>query len=344
MERRNASIVNITFPLQSLFPEWHLYLWFSVSMLIGLIGGFLILMLLTVMYKQKKLTRGSGLLIAHAQCIDFIMCTMENPLQNSGLLLQALHTSTGVNCPFARFSLISMQAVGNWSAVFLALNRFVAVVIPHHYQKVATQPVLIGKIVLSWSIGLAITVPHYVLKLGVEFGLSPTGACVILKMDAFLFRVISALVFYLPIGIVGALYVVIFLKGLYLKRRILVHPEARRAPMPVVMKKRLQVARMLMWTFIWYCICYFPATFLPGFFYHVYKDDKRIEFWAKTLLYLGYAMNPVFFFAMSSEYRKGAAGLLRGVLRSRRHIHSLHKSLESGHHSEKPGTAPYISG
>ncbi|XP_055337120.1 allatostatin-A receptor-like [Paramacrobiotus metropolitanus] len=257
--------------------------WFALTTAFGIVGAVLTLLLFMIMVILNKFRTGSGIMISHSQLIDFIICSILNPVQNVTILQIQSGRYTLIDCRFVQFTQILFVFVGNWSAVLLAGNRFVAIVLPLHYGKVTTRWALALGITTAWIISLACSVPMY-FNVGVVLGMQPTGACGTVQISGHFFQSVGIVSTYFPIALLGAMYMTVFLQQKLCKR------EAKRQR--EAMRKRVALAKALCCSFLWYCLCMLPAPVLINFFPDVWRHEFRLLMWTRTLLIIGYAANP----------------------------------------------------
>ncbi|GAV01114.1 hypothetical protein RvY_11875-2 [Ramazzottius varieornatus] len=112
-------------------------IWFAVSMLICITSTTLFLLLLRIIAQRKDFQTGSSILIIHLIIQECIICGLCSPLQTVSMFInfhQHKATHTGIHCPTYLLLYITTIHANSWLAVFLAFNRYVAVLYPLKYK------------------------------------------------------------------------------------------------------------------------------------------------------------------------------------------------------------------
>ncbi|XP_055330402.1 allatostatin-A receptor-like [Paramacrobiotus metropolitanus] len=283
-----SELANFTRP--RLVSQQELYAWFTVTIVVGAIGAIFTCCLLMIMIVLNKFQTGSGIMIAHSQIVDFIICTILNIVQNATILQVQSGRFTPIDCRTVQFLQMLFVFVGNWSAVFLAANRFVAIVMPFYYKKVTTHWTLALSLLTAWAISLGCSLPMY-LNFNVVLGMQPTGACGTLKITGPFFGIMGFVSTYLPIALLGVLYITLFLLQKFSRftERYRTEPSERQRESH---RRRIALAKVLFCSFLWYCLCMLPPPILINFYPDVWRREFRLLMWTRTLLMVGYAVNP----------------------------------------------------
>ncbi|XP_055329959.1 uncharacterized protein LOC129582471, partial [Paramacrobiotus metropolitanus] len=214
-------------------------------------------------------------------------------------------------CPFIYFLYVLNYSLIAWADAALALNRFTAILLPHHYPRVASRRAVVLQLAVCWTIALGCALPQY-LSPRIQVALLPSGACNIVRSEGRLLFMLVLLSLYVPLGAVGFLYSFVFLSR-YCKvcrNRVMGLNGIVDAVFVEKMQRRIATAKILFYSFIWYCVCFIPLSFIPLLLAVPLNSDIRILLCTKTVFYLAFAAEPAFFYAMSGQYRREARNIL----------------------------------
>ena len=296
----NASIDNATHPVYATSAHG-IITWFGVTTTVSFTGTTFYLLLMVSIASQNQLRRGSGVLIVHLLAVECCMVTVHYPITNTATFIAQYYQDPtllrSINCALVQFFMTTFQHVGNWSSFFLSINRFVAVLFPLSYSKMASKFVIVGMVVASWAISLACNVP-LLLGVGGQIGRTLTGDCGLLKTSPldYIFR--SSFAYYIPLFTMILLYFTLFIRSTCLKWPSRVAVRNLTTTEIMRRKRRLDVAKMLFASSVFYCCCYFPAPIMVQFF-PLYTFAHRSAFiYIRLLVVCGYACAPV-----SIDYR-----------------------------------------
>lgn len=225
-----------------------------------------------------------------------IMCGVHLPLNTIMTFKAQFHIFSSSVCRYFHFTFLWTQHAGHWSAFFLAVNRFVATFFPHAYNRNswAIKVSCIGMIVGAWVIGCLNNLAPC-LGVGGLYELRPPWySCGIRPDGSQFFATVQALGVYIPeAGLVG-LYAVIVLKLTLLRfggNRVGI--EMQRSDMERT-RRRYAVAKVLLASSLWYCMCYFPNTIIASTsLVRLFIQNPVMQLWMRTVFLLGYAVNPV---------------------------------------------------
>ncbi|OQV25532.1 hypothetical protein BV898_00471 [Hypsibius exemplaris] len=289
-------------------PLWN---WYLTNLTICVAGALFNLLLIVAILGSRSHRRGSGCLIVNVVFIEFCMCAAHLPLNTIMTYQAQFHTFAGWVCPYVHFTFLWTQQAGHWSACFLALNRFVAFVFPHSYPRWTSRAAYIGMIAGAWTVGF---VDNLFLALG--FGgryvfMPPWYSCGPRSDGRAVLPVVSAIGVYVPEGIQAALYIIIIVKVKIFSRsnRICIDVNnSSVAQARTVAHRRFSVVKILLVSSVWYILCYFPNTIIASTsLIRYFVRNPVLQLWMRTLFLCGYAVNPIFFFALSADYRIAAA-------------------------------------
>ncbi|XP_055346102.1 uncharacterized protein LOC129593689 [Paramacrobiotus metropolitanus] len=268
-------------------------IWLIVFAIVCGMGTILNGLIFFAVVTQRSLQTGSGWLIAHKQFLDGLICGVVFPLITSPVLNFWLGNALpAFDCDFLIFHQLLLMQVGYWVALFLGVNRFVALLLPHSYSRVSNRRMLGVFFALSWIIAISSQLPG-VLGFGLLSGVSPFLICSTLQT-------------------LGVLYVTIF--AFVWRRRRRIANEGAPGLSREVYDKKYAMAKLLFASYIWNTVC----SQLPIILLLLIPPRMRVgplmAYWMRTVVVCEYAANPVFFFALSRDYRNGCGKLLRMLL------------------------------
>jgi hypothetical protein len=186
--------------------------WFGFSMTTSICSSFLILLLLVSMLHHKAKYEGSRILIIHLMMMQLLICGVHFPILIITSYMAMMQKKFNLNCSaFLLFHIGSMHAE-NWASAFLAVNRYVAIALPHHYKKLVSKKSVAAMIVLPWMIGFGDTLPPY-FGVGANFLLAPPhGACTTRTNGGVYGTIWIVIGAYIPMAVMGFVYVTLFVR------------------------------------------------------------------------------------------------------------------------------------
>lgn len=277
-----------------------LHTWFAVMMTLSVTGTAINAMTLTVIFFQDKLRSGSGLLIAHSLFLYGCMCAIHFPVFTLTLYGKRVWhwTITDHHCTYITSINMATAYTVNWCDACLALNRLLAVNVSDYYTWWSSRKVTVANLVLCWGFGIFLALLAC-FGIGGKYALLPVGACNLIPVGVG-GVVVFAFGVYVPVGLVGLFYGILFLRVFCLKyrsiRRVSTATESvnkRVFAFTRTMKRRINLAQMLFGSFLWYCLCLFPAPIMNSFFRSVYFSSPLIFLWLRLVFACGYAVSPV---------------------------------------------------
>ncbi|OWA50770.1 hypothetical protein BV898_15276 [Hypsibius exemplaris] len=330
----NISVLSCNETVQ---PQWNQASvdgWFAFTIAICVFGTVSLLLLLIVAL-TKRLHHGAAFLIIHLSCLQLFLCAISYPLSTTDIYLALIPDQTvrfAIHCPSFLFIFKVVLHTEMWSSVLLAVNRCVAVALPHHYRMMTTKVALASMIGVPWVIALVINIP---LLFGVGLDLKrdhPVEYCLAMPNGSVYSRVYLVMERYLPLGVKGVMHFALFLH-IHVKRvngRKSVKPfvpstctapsRSLQKPQTATTSKRahaqrggrnIVLAEILGVSFIWKCVCFLPGPISQEVYPALYSSSQILQFWMlRTFALCGYAANPIFFFALSSDYQTALAQLL----------------------------------
>ena len=279
--------------------------WFAVNLTLGIVGSLLLVALICAILLGHRSNRNNSttLLIIHLLAIEFIICSTLMPHQSITIYWPNLRMFR-VGCTYNYFAWMLTMSGAQWSTCFLALNRAVAILIPHAYEKLANIKSAVLTIILAWLIPFVIYFPFFLGFGGFYDAIPPWMSCGIRTDPGFKWAssVMTPFGFYIPLAITGSGYFVILicLLGRNLRKHhvvpIGVDPVTSRRNAIVngnLRRRRLAIAKMLFASALWYCACYLPNIVIVTSFFGVFMRNPPLQLWLRTIFFLGYIGNPV---------------------------------------------------
>ncbi|XP_055332331.1 histamine H2 receptor-like [Paramacrobiotus metropolitanus] len=244
--------------------------------------------------------------------IELLMCCCACPLY----FVIPYSPTSNLSCVVVASVFQTLNHANNWAGVLLALNRLVALVFPYHYTGKFSKFFAALGIPLMWSYIFIGSIPLY-NQTAVTNGLTSSGVCAIIQTFGLYSVVIGSCNTYLPICIMGAAYLAILIN----QKRAVRGRVGTEQPVRNNVERRLTMTKILFSTFLVNCVCLFPAPLIMHFYPLVWRSEARATLWVRTAGLAGYAVNPVLFFAISRDYRKGFMIIARYAQRAvQRHV------------------------
>ncbi|XP_055336593.1 uncharacterized protein LOC129587042 [Paramacrobiotus metropolitanus] len=243
------------------------------------------IMLILVILRNETLRHGSGLLIAHLLFVNVIICGCTHPIYILDLFAKVsnLNFPMKISCTPFMYIHLSFFRTECFASLVVVANRFIAVVYPHNYHWLTTKPALISAVIFSWACGFAVYIPA-LFGFGQLFGkFPPFYNCGGQSNGDGWSPILGVVGTYIPLGLQGALYLIIALKVLC----------SRETAQTQRMQKRIAIAKMLCGSFLFYACCFIPMTVVTLFFPYVMLRQPAVIVWLTTLQILGYSGHPV---------------------------------------------------
>ncbi|XP_055346101.1 melanopsin-like [Paramacrobiotus metropolitanus] len=261
-------------------------IWLITYLLICLAGTILNLLILLSIATYRRLQTGSRWLVIHKIVTDTVLCSVMCPIG----LLPTFSAWVGQSMPYFDCSLVdTFQTIfahlGNWTSLFLGVNRFIALLAPHSYHKTTSKQALCIFILTIWMVVLSEQLPTY-------FGIGVSSGCNTIKVTnrAVLFSMLTVGQ-YFPAVVLGILYITIF-TVMAVKRRNSVAVRVNATTFRRnVLRRKITLAKTLCAAEIWNIMCNMPAVIVmlavpPE------KRPGRLVSWLHTTVLLGYAAHP----------------------------------------------------
>ena len=114
--------------------ELGLKIWLAVMLISGLSGGAINYFLAGMILLARSLRTGAGLLIAHALITGGTMLFVSYPAIAIQTYMARYGSSSVGLCQALAWQYFVITQATHWSETLVALNRFVAVILPHQYK------------------------------------------------------------------------------------------------------------------------------------------------------------------------------------------------------------------
>ncbi|XP_055351261.1 adenosine receptor A2a-like [Paramacrobiotus metropolitanus] len=266
---------------------------------------------------QKGLINGAGLLLFHLIIMEGLIATGHFYLFFINVFSQTVPSDSTEFCYYSMLCYWTTAFVANWLAVFLSINRLVAVAKPHLYRYLTTLCARRAMLIGSWILGLtaaAPTVGHHLYR---HMATIP-GLCIIhygfAPGDEHLFEVVVTLGCYVPLALTLAVYVSLFAAMKCRTRHESIPPHERsqrKYQGRSTIQRRISMARMLFISSASYCLCFYPIPVIMAFFPYVFHRYPMALLWLRTLVFAGFAAKPALYCALSVEYQQALKRLFR---------------------------------
>ncbi|XP_055350329.1 rhodopsin-like [Paramacrobiotus metropolitanus] len=264
----------------------------SIFTVAFVIGTFLSLILTVTIAFRPRLHTGSGILIAHHQFLHVLQTGISNPLYMfTGWIVWLGLSVSGMNCFVMHFFCKLFTFTEMWASLMLAVNRFVALIFPHHYNAISSNKAITVLMLIPWLIGLALTVPG-LYGIGTLFGNRQVDCGYITVTSHAVATLVIVMGVYLPLAIQGLLYAVVL---------IVHYRQTKIHEVSTVQKKRFLLFRLLFGSYLWYVVCYAPQPIALYGFPQFWFEDKLRAGWFQLLQEVGYAGSPVFLLLMNKD-------------------------------------------
>ncbi|XP_055348030.1 uncharacterized protein LOC129595106 [Paramacrobiotus metropolitanus] len=269
----------------------------SVFTIIAVIGVVLSATLFFTIILRSQLLTGSGILIAHQQLMHILLSGLSNPFYIVvGWAVWLGLPLTGINCTIVYFVCQVIICGETWTSLFLAVNRFIALLCPHHYRSISSTKAIVGFIIAAWCISVAINIPA-LLGIGSLFGLKQVDCGFIRITNPRLFDAVGALTVHLPLALQAVLY------GIILASHCRKDTETQAV---AAYKKRFVLFRLLLFSYIWYVASYLPFLIAVHGFPRFFFGNKVRSGWFLVSQQIGYTGSPVFLLLMNKEFGRTA--------------------------------------
>jgi hypothetical protein len=290
---------NSTFPTNfsvkiSVVELYHtsLVIWTATVLIINIFGALAnaVTFAATMTYRPLR-TSSSRVLLTHCIFLDFFLAICTHP----GAVFITYHSSAKYPPHFCQgwgAIVFGSYYANNWAHCLLAINRFVAAVLPHYYRYITTQPVLRLAVTFPWLISLAINF-FPLAEINLRYApMKPWMGCIPESPDLKSAKVMAALGVYIPYLVIGLSYSMVLFKAgaaaSVRRRRVgdLVQPR-------IALGKRYEASKILFLCFLWQCIASFAIPIAVNLRSTVYFARPLTQLAFKGLQYVSSAVNPV---------------------------------------------------
>ena len=288
--------------------------WFFFTMAVSFGGSILLILLLASSFKQTHPITGSRLLLVQLLSLELFLIGVSFPIQTMIAYNRLMEQPVYLDCSVFLLVHSSVIFTENWNIFVMALNRFIAIELPHYYRRTVSRWVGFSTLLTPWMIGVSFILPAY-FGIGGEFLFLPTSGACYQKANGNAYILVEfAMGFYVPIALTGLLYSIIFFRLSFLRVRaprttvqppriaielagrsgvLHVHPEEPEL-LNAGRAKRIAKAKMLLASFVWYCLCFVPGPIITASYQQLFRADPMLQLWlVKSLLICGYAGCPV---------------------------------------------------
>lgn len=235
-----------------------LTVWAGIELAVNLVGALLnsVLLAATLTYRPLR-TSSSCVLLAHCIINDMIMNFISNP----GSVLASYIGAVSISQPFCRgwgpFRFVTLYA-NNWVHTVLAINRFVAVVLPNRYKHIITKKMLVSGVVFPWVISvMLISFPMAQFRMSFESWRAWAGGCIIAQADRSRTAILPIFGALLPCGVIGVSYLLVLVTA---KKALRTRVGVEQPLEMRNMLNRYETSKILFLCFIWYVISYFVGS------------------------------------------------------------------------------------
>lgn len=292
---------NLSTTWKSALSSQGLETWCAVSVLVGLLGILLYMVLFATVAIRKPLRTGSGVLVLHLILIEFVLATFGFFwFIVDTYLVQKGHPAQPSACYYYMFAYWVLLFAGNWCAAFLAINRLIAVGRPHIYKNLTTVSARCVQMVLSWVVSFAASIPIAV-GVGGDFSIMPPlGNCgILINRKSVVYAIVSALGTYVPLVLTLVTYIALFSimrPGCRLNRHT-VKPKPKSTTetktVNTGLQRRVAAAQMLLASTLWFCVCFLPIPLVAAADPMILMRYPLLLLWLRTLLFTAFSTKPV---------------------------------------------------
>ena len=301
---------------------------FCFILLGSLFGNIFIII---IVYKNRDLRKTVNYFILNMALSDLVITLIVLPVEISRLVTDSLHWHVGgilgsICCKLFYFTSLVSVLVSSQSLVWIAIDRFVAVVFPMKLALISSKSRTIA-IVSTWMFAGVLSSP--VLITSKLIARESDTVCEEKNMESYLFNKNSAIVAYIwfqfvlliiaPLVVTTILYTAIAIT-LKIQKKALAGtpPNAQRN----AMKKRRQAIKMAVAIVMLFYLCVIPHTLL--YFIPYWRPSCAIQrvvyFVASFSFYLFTTVNPIICLSFVESYRRGLTNILCPGVRKRKNM------------------------
>ncbi|OWA49924.1 hypothetical protein BV898_14458 [Hypsibius exemplaris] len=262
-------------------PKETLIAWAAVMLILCLFGVIFNAILIGVIAASRRLRQGTGVLILNLIITCFLMCGIHYPLHT--LLVMGRNFwafSPEQSCIAAHYLLNVTNFTYNWADASLGINRVIATIFPGYYHAWTSRRVGWITIVLCWGISAGTNLPFCFGRWNGWYSVSNLGQCGMTIRGSSAVWVMSANT-YVPYGIVTFATVVVVGKLLL---RWLGQTVGQAAQQALLFRRRLNLAKTLLLSFLFSLLCSIPLPIVSGFYPWAYGMVPSLSLWFRVLM------------------------------------------------------------
>ncbi|OWA53292.1 hypothetical protein BV898_17727 [Hypsibius exemplaris] len=261
--------------------------------------------LLAVIYSKKNLRAGAGLLISHLVVVDLLVILVAFPANISQTQNQPV---SNFSCAAAQTFTYVLWCAKQYSILFLAINRVLALHVPRQYRIWSRHKNNIILIAVCWLIALIFGLPSNAGGVGGYWTAGPPwGSCTFRATpggDNPFLMISSVFSRFLPVVTSTSIYFGMMVKAYFPCTGSQVNPQQQPYIHEATLRKRRAWAKVLAGMTVIETLCvFFPMMF------QVKRDWillwPPLGLWSRFMSMFSCIANPVTLFALSADYRKG---------------------------------------
>ncbi|XP_055357789.1 galanin receptor 2a-like [Paramacrobiotus metropolitanus] len=298
--------------------QW-MTIWCIANLFLCAFGALLCFLLIVVIMSDKTARIGSGCLIAHLLVIDLMMCAIHLPINTIWVFATEIFAGLMDHCAVVFMTFQTTAYAGSWVALFLALNRFTAIILPLKYGAWSTNNTLAKMTISSWFMAFLCTVPFCFGIGGTITTVPPWSACGVRKAGSNVVFTLSKVTgMYAPLIIVCVIYIAMF-SWLAVRRTNVVRLRSVETILTEefvkqrrTCRRRLIISKMLFVSSVWQCACYLPYMIISSNS-QMATQMPVLDLILRSVFHTGYATNPLIFLLMSDNYWKGLRRVIHNI-------------------------------
>ena len=299
---------------------------FCFILLGSLFGNIFIII---IVYKNRDLRKTVNYFILNMALSDLVITLIVLPVEISRLVTDSLHWHVGgilgsICCKLFYFTSLVSVLVSSQSLVWIAIDRFVAVVFPMKLGLISSKIRSIA-IVSTWIFAGFFNCPVLITSKLIARG-SDT-VCGETNVESYFFHKNSAIVAYnwfqfalliiAPLVVTTVLYTAMAIT-LKMQRIAGTSPNAQRH----AMKKRRKAIKMAVAIVVFFYLCVIPHTllYLIPYWRPSCAIQRVVYFVASFSFYLSTTVNPIICLSFVESYRRGLKNILCPCVRKRNNM------------------------
>ncbi|OQV13699.1 hypothetical protein BV898_12093 [Hypsibius exemplaris] len=297
------------FPFLAQAKQTELSAWIAVILTINFIGVLINLLLLRITWLAKLQKCGVSFLIVHFLLANLVMSLVSVPAGVFVLLAKrdGWHID-GSACYIVQTLVTINMTVINWADVGLAVNRFVALYYPHRYKAWASTPTNVAVLCCNWFISVATMIPYTFTIGGQGIISAPLGNC-FLMMTGRLGPFLTAMMAYVPYTLTGIGSLLILWKCFGYRVLDTATVSSADGDSSVganhrLAQRRLNMAKMLLFTFLWTCVCTLPTYVVNTQFPWLYGANPVSVMWIRPAMTCQFTFTPCILLWCNTEYQR----------------------------------------